>query len=576
MSEPESNNVFSIETIQFPNHLLLPSTKNILKLRITNNSDKKENIRLELSGERLKINIKNKDKNEISIPPDKNIIIELELIPEANGYGVISMDVVWLNKVEFMVKVQKIRDQVPKKNIDTLWEKYKTPLELKKSEFNPDEFLLDLSKGEIKKLKKNICKIEDEIEVTPPEEAIKTTELTNELRECLRTLVKVYVNNKEFDNALAVIRKFPREENQQDYLRNIIRTYFFIDFKNMLDAIDLIEDVKDKQKLMKIVFFDLMEKNPENALEVLEYFKDEKDFYINNLFQMARMYIKNDDSGKAEQIFMQIYNIVKIEENSDFEIIRDVIMAIAEVISPEKADELILSMGDQELKEKVARDLFDAIYIMVEESRQKFDTQLLNSFRYHVNISTEQGKNITEFANMGGNISANILAGQFDFKFLLISLFSHEFSLYPTFDRLYSDITYDEDKSIGYVLFPSKNNLDKHENTIISDVLKKLIVDKTEALHIFIYNVDFIPYLGKPTIIIGTEEKLGAQIEEKLENLSGKINTNINSCLFEGGKTIEYLINIFNQQNIQPINLVFSYEFINQYQIFKDVFLTLI
>lgn len=576
MSESENNNILSVETIQFPHHLLLPSTNNIIKLRIRNNSDKQEDVKVELSGERLEIKVKNTEKNEFSIPPEKDIIIELELIPKADGYGVVSIDAVWLKKVEFMVKVQKIRDHVPKKKINTLWEKYKSASGLKKGEFNPDKFLLDLSKGEIKKLKKNICKIEDEIEETPPEEAIKTTELTNELKDCLRDLIKAYIQNKEFDNALAVIRKFPIEENQQNYLKNIIRTYFFLDFENMIEAIDLIEEVKDKQKLLKLVFFDLMEKKPEDAIEVLEYLKDDKDFYINNLFQMARLYLKDNKLAEAKQILMNIYNLVKNRENGNFEIIRDVIVAIAEIISPEKADELILSMNDQELKEKIARDIFNDIYIMVEESRQKFDTQLLNSFRYHVNISNEQGKRITEFANMGGNISANILAGQFDFEFLLISLFSHEFSLFPTFDRLYSDITYNEDKSIGYVLFPSKNNLDEHENIIISDILKKFIVNKTHALRMDIYNVDFIPYLGKPTIILGAEEKLGAQIEEKLENLSETINTNINSGLFEGGKTIEYLINIFNQQNIQPINLVFSYEFINQYQIFKDVLLTLI
>lgn len=576
MSELEKNNMISIETIQFPHHLLVPSLKNILKLRITNNSDKEEKVKLDISGERVEIKKLNTEKSEISIPPNQNKIIELQIIPKVDGFGVVSINAEWLKIVQFTVKVQKVREKVPSNKLDNIWKKYEPSPRFQKEDFDPNEFIQELSKGEIKKLNKNICNIEDELEETPSQEAIKITDLTNELRECLKSLVKAYMYNKEFDNALSTIKKFPNEDNKKKYLKNIIRTYFFIDFENMANAIDLIDDVEDKRTLMKTIVIDLIKEKPQNALKLLEKLRNEREFYTNSLFQIAQLFLENNKVEKIESILMKLYYLAKNGENKIYNLLKDVIYSIAEIFSPEKAEKLITSMDNQQLKEQIARDLFDDIYVMVDEHREKIEPQLINDFRYHVNICTNDAKNFTEFAKMGGNVSANILAEQFDFDVLLVSLFAQEFSLFPTLDRLYSDITYNEDKSIGYVLFPSKNSLNDEEKSIISDVFKTLITNRAHSTQFKVYIIDFIPYLGKPTLIIGTEQMRGERLKQKLHNFTDSINITIDNNLFEGGKTAAYLMKIFNRQIVQTINLVFSYEFINQYQIFKDVFITLI
>jgi len=46
--------------------------------------------------------------------------------------------------------------------------------------------------------------------------------------------------------------------------------------------------------------------------------------------------------------------------------------------------------------------------------------------------------------------------------------------------------------------------------------------------------------------------------------------------MFEGGKSTEFLKEIFQSPNVQVINLILSYEFINDYNIFKEFIESLI
>ncbi|MFO7796980.1 MAG: hypothetical protein ACQERB_02495 [Promethearchaeati archaeon] len=576
MSEMERQNEIIIDITQFPHHLLLPSTSNIIKLRITNNSDKQKNLKLEASGQNLDVRLISLTEKTFSIPPKDNQVIEIGLVPKANGNGIISINIEWFKKVQFTVKVQKIRENVPEKKLDKILNTYEYSSNLQTEPITADKFSLELSNSEIKKLTKNISRIKEELKLTPSEEAIKTVELYKELDVCQKTLVKGCINNKEFDEALSIIKTFPNEENKKDFLRNVIRANFFIDFETMLQAIELIENIPDKQKLLETVFLDLMKRKTDNALVLLEYIKQDSDFYVKALFHIARNYLKNNQIEKTESLLIKIVNLAIQNGIEKYNLLKDVIYTVAEIISPKKADEMIHLIKDHPLKEKVTKDLFDDIYIMADELREKIESELIGSYNYSLNISIEEGNNIAKFANTGGNISSNILEGQFNFESLLVSLFSHEFSLFPTIEHLYTDLANNSEKSLGYVIFPSQKSLKDDEKTVISTVLKKLVVNKSQANNMMLFNIDFIPYLGKPTLIIGSDQRIGTQLKQKLQSFNQSVNMSINNDLFEGGKTIEYIKNIFSGKTITPINLVFSYEFINQYDLFRDIFINII
>lgn len=576
MSEMERQNEIIIDITQFPHHLLLPSTSNIIKLRITNNSDKQKNMKLEASGHNLDLSFINLTEETFSIPPQNNQIIEIELVPKAKGNGIISINVEWLKKVQFTVKIQKIRENVPEKKLDKILKTYEISSNLQPDPIRSDKYTLELSNSEVKKLTKNISRIKEELKLTPSEEAIKTVELYKELDVCQKTLVKGCINNKEFDEALSIIKTFPNEENKKEFLRNIIRTNFFIDFDTMLKAIDLIEDIPNKQTLLKNVFLYLMERKTDNALVLLGHIEQDTDFYVKALFHIARIYLQNNQIEKIQTLLIKIVNLVIQNGSEKYNLLKNVIYTVAETFSPKKADQMILLIKDQQLKEKVAKELFDDMYVMVDELRERIEPEVIGSYQYSLNILVEEGRTLIKFANIGGNISSNILEEQFNFKSLLLSLFSHEFSLFPTIEHLYSDLSNNLEKSLGYVIFPSQKSLQADEKTVVSDVLKKLIVNKGQINEMMVFNIDFIPYLGKPTLIIGADQRIGTQLKEKLQTFSQSVNININNDLFEGGKTIEYIKNIFAGKTITPINLVFSYEFINQYDLFRDIFINII
>jgi hypothetical protein len=94
---------------------------------------------------------------------------------------------------------------------------------------------------------------------------------------------------------------------------------------------------------------------------------------------------------------------------------------------------------------------------------------------------------------------------------------------------------------------------------------------------ILILNLDFIPYIGKPTIILSSEPKSNQFLVSKInKTLGNKVDIKTNNSLFEGGKIKEFLNQLFSTNNDNIVNLVLSYEFLNNYELFKDFILSLI
>ncbi|MFX0008411.1 MAG: hypothetical protein ACFFAV_17005, partial [Candidatus Hermodarchaeota archaeon] len=189
---------------------------------------------------------------------------------------------------------------------------------------------------------------------------------------------------------------------------------------------------------------------------------------------------------------------------------------------------------------------------------------LLNTFVSQVN------REITNFSLKGGNLSNNILVDDFNFNIAFLSLFSFDFSIFPILDRVYNDIKYSLNKSIAYFVFPSKENYNQNELNTLKTSLKQFFKNLSNAPgQVLIFNLDFIPYLGKPTIIISSENALGEPFYSKIKKIGEKIELIEDNSLFKGGKISHELAEIFPSNKAKIINLVLSYEFFNDYDIFK-------
>ncbi|MFX0010438.1 MAG: hypothetical protein ACFE9R_09000, partial [Candidatus Hermodarchaeota archaeon] len=232
---------------------------------------------------------------------------------------------------------------------------------------------------------------------------------------------------------------------------------------------------------------------------------------------------------------------------------------------------LIQNIKEDSLRNKVSKDLFDEIYEMVDEIKVKLEKKTVLSHSYSVNTYVSQvTRDIRNFSLIGGNVSTNTLMKNYDFNFVLVSLFSFNFSIFPIIERLYFDTTYNTKKSFAYYIFPSISNHDADEQNVIKQTVTQFFSPFQISKQMIIFNLDFIPYLGKPTVILASEGSVVQNIKNKLETrMKGEADILIDDDLFKGGDAQITLSNIFQPNNFTIINLILSYEFLNNYDAFK-------
>ncbi|MBA7542702.1 hypothetical protein ES705_35026 [subsurface metagenome] len=235
-------------------------------------------------------------------------------------------------------------------------------------------------------------------------------------------------------------------------------------------------------------------------------------------------------------------------------------------------DDILLSTSNIQKKE------INLLYEMGESVQQKIDgtAQLYSQYYFFNTYTSNVNDLIAKYTQNGGNISSNLLLKEFDFNVALLFLFGYDFSIFPTIDRLYSDLKLNLNKTFAYYIYPSKENHNENELKIINHTLKQFLMSAPNNLTLL--NIDFIPYLGKPTIIFGdgTSEEINV-FHTKIANVMGNsVNVLTDNNLFQGGKSLENLRDLFPSDKIKIYNVILSYEFINNFNIFKKLLQTII
>jgi len=208
---------------------------------------------------------------------------------------------------------------------------------------------------------------------------------------------------------------------------------------------------------------------------------------------------------------------------------------------------------------------------MVDEVRTKIEPTTVFSQYYLLNIYSSKVTNeVKNFSLVGGNISNNLLSKEYDFSSAFISLFSLDFSIFPIIDRVYADLKYNAKKSIAYYIYPTTKNHDSDEQKIMQSTLKQFLPSHSISNRTNIFNLDFIPYLGKPTIIVSSDRDDVESLKSKInKDMGDRVNILIDDFMFKGGTTYDNLKELFLSNNIKLYNLILSYEFINDYELLK-------
>jgi len=621
MAISDANQIISITIKKFPQNLLIPNLKNSVSLEVVNYSKKEEHFKFVFEGENLDIEVKPDEFNkEVLFKPGETKKIDLALKPTTDGYGKLTINAYWMKLVEYMVDVQKVRETISASKINKILKKIQVLKFDDGNGFNSKDFFITSSKNEVKKIEKEIKELIKNYSETQENSQNSDTPLLKggigvrlvEIDSQLRVLAKSYLSIGDFFKALESSLKLSDEGEKIKFYYSLIRANATINLDATLEVIKKLNEKNKKNQVVEKIALDLLKTNQDHVIRVLSFIDDaslkekvlikiiskslENGFNlalkfsesiedeivkIKVLFKIIKKLHEKNNNAIILKIINQINQIIlnsnKIDlsakkyKNPAYAFFRETICIIAELDCPEAADTAIGRISSVELRKRVAKDLFKEIYEMVKEKKTKVEP--IGTFSQFFLLNTYASKisnEIQNFSLIGGNASSNVLMGEYNFNIALISLFSFDFSIFPIIDRVYSELKYSSDKSIAYYVYPSINNHNKEELIVIQSTLKKFFQPEKISKQVVIFNFDFIPYLGKPTIILSSELDETNSIKTKIiKQLGDRVNLIIDDSLFKGGETVDNLNRIFYGSNFKIVNLVLSYEFINDYDMFK-------
>jgi len=620
MSNADPNHVISISVTKFPQNLILPDGENSVSFQVINQSDKEEHFKFVFEGENLELDVKPIEfTDEILFKSGETKNIDLLLKPTTNGFGKLTVNAYWMKLVEYTVKVQKIRDSISSSRISQILKDKQFLQSVKRDSFNPKDFIITSNKSEINKIEKKIK--ESTVNSTESQNNSQSSSVPKgDIDANLAILAKSYLSIGEFYKALESSLKLTNEREKIELYYSLIRANATLNLDSSLQAIEKLNDLNRRNQIAKSIALDYVNIDPDQVSKILSFIEEDS-IKENAIFEVIFMSLEKDSSlalkftefiedeivkikilfniikklheNKNNSLILTIINQIdeiilksnKINLSTDqnyhspaYEYFKETICILAELDCPEAADKVIEGLDSEKLKKTVAKDLFKEIYKMVEEKQTKVEPIGEFSQFFLLNTYTSQiSRQVTEFSLIGGNASSNILKGNFNFNIALISLFSFNFSIFPIIDRVYSELNYNSNKSIAYYIYPSISDHNQEELKTIQTTLKKFFKPESIKNRVTVFNLDFIPYLGKPTVILSSNsEDLNVFNSKIVKALGDRVNVIIDDDLFKGGKTVESLKSIFYGSNFKIVNLILSYEFINDYDIFKTFVQSLI
>ncbi|MFX0083064.1 MAG: hypothetical protein ACFE94_15050 [Candidatus Hodarchaeota archaeon] len=579
-----SSNIISLTITKFPQNLLIPDMENDVSLQVINNSDKKENFKFVFEGENLDINLNSADlKDQIEIAPKETKNIDIRLNPTAGGFGKLIINVYWLKIIQYTVKVQKVREVTPKSKIHKIFDRYGFKGAEKIDTINPNDFLITMTLSELQKVEEQLALMTKNYESTLSSNSTSTKTFTrvsiDAIDKTIKELAKGYLSNNNIKMSLGLALELKDPNEKVKFYGNLIRAYATKNITETFQVIKNLNDLNLQQTLLKAVIYDQIVSNPIQVFNMTESITNLSE-KVKLLFNIAKELYNNNNSSELLTILKKIIEVllkspeINSEEKKDqkfiYSSLKDAIDGIAEVENPGAANIVIEGISNPPLKERIKKDLFDIIYELVEEVRTKIESDLVFSQYFLLNTYVSNiNSEIKSFSSIGGNVSNNILSGDYNFKLAFLSLFSFDFSIFPFIDRVYNDLKFNHKKSIGYYIFPSAKNFQNDEIAVLQKTLSQFFNNFTNITsQLLIFNLDFIPYLGKPTIILSSDSQLNNNLKYKIEKLGDTVNLIIDDSMFKGGKIYDNLKSIIPPNKCEIFNLILSYEFINDYNTF--------
>lgn len=370
-----------------------------------------------------------------------------------------------------------------------------------------------------------------------PEESIKLTEkiFNQDKKDELNKIIICNLAKKNISQAMAILNKINNLNLKQELLLCLIGIYLRQNIDEAYNLVDSLQDINLQFAITYEIIKQLYNINKQKCLKI-----------VNDLIEKSKKY-------------------------ANIGLLKYAIVFLAKINNPKTAVEYINNLPDA-FKNAIHSDLYSKLWELKETPVNRVDQIPISSVYYTFNTIVQPNKPIEMVHDLGGNISENLLSGDFSSFIGIICPFGFPFPIFPPIEQSYAHIKSEKSKSFYYMIIPTKFKTEE-EFIFIQTLLNMWFVSNEANFKskVYLFNIDFIPYLSKPTIIMESEPEENLLIKSIVDRVfKDSISFIIDDGLFKGGMVKNILQSILPSHRFKVINMVLTYDFLNNYILFKN------
>jgi hypothetical protein len=277
----------------------------------------------------------------------------------------------------------------------------------------------------------------------------------------------------------------------------------------------------------------------------------------------------------------EITNILPPEiQTSESEIINLTDSVIKDTFSPEISDILEDIFNEPDVKDEIS--LPPSLspqpepQKIVEKIKEIVEDQIYSTYIYLNALDKESSTQLKQFAKKG---DSNILTSEMGLPLCICYFYSeNQMSKWKIRPALIRDICIRMKEKFGkfsyYISYPLPQQFDEEEIPIIQEAIRTFVLPHSSSSNpMLILNLDIIPELEKPSIIIGYEKNgIYEHVRSLLTDIFGNsIDIFIDDCVFSGGLLYNQLTNWTGPSQARVLNMVLSNNFISNISLFQNL-----
>lgn len=218
---------------------------------------------------------------------------------------------------------------------------------------------------------------------------------------------------------------------------------------------------------------------------------------------------------------------------------------------------------------------------IVEKTKAILEEEIFSTPIYLNAIDKESTKILKEFAKKG---DSNILSSEMGLPLCICYFYSEDqSSKWKIRPALIRNLCIRMKEKFGkfsyYLSYPLSKEFDEKEIPIIQEAVQTFVLPQaSRSSQMLMLNLDIIPALEKPSIILGFEKSgIYETIKNKLINVFGNsVDILFDDSIFSGGLLYNYLVKWAGPSETRVINIVLSNNFISNMGLFQTLLESLV